>query len=273
VLPELAAGPTELAPVPIPAFATALADEPGFVYRPAFVLTFRATAEVDLLRFYEDAGSTDPRPFLQRDSSVAVTTNAGGFDSRGVAVVDTERRACESTCGDTPDIECLVGCAEDTPLRVYMANRSPPSVMVGRIRTIVRRDDAGAPTSAVEEIFFHDTIPLNFGPSRMEVGKVVGPDGQLEERVFIVCFDSRYVFMVDPEFDRIIDRSIRTGRGPHDIAIDSGVDGAGNAHSYLIIGHFTDSYLGVVDLDMRRPLTYGEMIASIGTPEPPKESR
>jgi len=31
--------------------------------------------------------------------------------------------------------------------------------------------------------------------------------------------------------------------------------------------------MGVVDLDMRRPDTFGTMFASVGTPIPPRESR
>jgi hypothetical protein len=101
---------------------------------------------------------------------------------------------------------------------------------------------------------------------------VVGTDGTLEERVFAVAFDSRSVFIVDPIRERI-EVVIHTGRGPHDIAVDAGVDANGNAEALLFIGHFTDSYLGVVDLDRRRPATYGQLVANIGTPTAPRESR
>ena len=40
----------------------------------------------------------------------------------------------------------------------------------------------------------------------------------------------------------------------------------------MLVGHFTDSYLGVVDLDQRRS-TFGQMIANIGVPVPPPESK
>jgi hypothetical protein len=71
----------------------------------------------------------------------------------------------------------------------------------------------------------------------------------------------------------MVDLIIKTGRGPHAIAFDTGDDGSGNLHSYLYVGHFTDSYLGVVDLDMRHPETFGIMFASIGTPTEPRESK
>ena len=44
-------------------------------------------------------------------------------------------------------------------------------------------------------------------------------------------------------------------------------------HSFLYVGHFTDSYIGVVDLDMRRPETFGSMFATVGAPTPPRESK
>ena len=43
-------------------------------------------------------------------------------------------------------------------------------------------------------------------------------------------------------------------------------------HAFLYLAHFTDSYIGVVDLDARHTRTYGAMFAAIGEPTPPKES-
>jgi hypothetical protein len=44
-------------------------------------------------------------------------------------------------------------------------------------------------------------------------------------------------------------------------------------HAFLHVGHFTDSYIGIVDLDMRRAQTFGQIFATIGQPTPPQESR
>ena len=60
-----------------------------------------------------------------------------------------------------------------------------------------------------------------------------------------------------------------TGRGPQPIAFDTGDD-----YSYMYVGHFTDSNLGVVDLDMRHiATTFATMFATIGSPVPPIESQ
>jgi hypothetical protein len=71
---------------------------------------------------------------------------------------------------------------------------------------------------------------------------------------------------------------IDTGRGPNAIAFDTTCSAAPNAPcgtddmAFLYVGHFTDSYLGVVDLDMRQS-TFGTMFASLGSPLLPVESQ
>jgi len=88
--------------------------------------------------------------------------------------------------------------------------------------------------------------------------------------VFGVAFDSRKVFIYDPEARRT-EAVIHTGRGPHAIAIDTGVPGTADV-AFLYVAHFSDSYIGVVDLDMRHRRTFGQMFASIGNPTPPKDA-
>src|SRR5262249_41715881 len=115
---------------------------------------------------------------------------------------------------------------------------------------------------------------------------------------FAVAFDSRFVFSYDP-IGRRVDAIIRTGRGPHPIAFDTCLpetalkpnglkiatcreikdtlpakdDFGKEGHSFLFVGHFTDSYVGVVDLDMRHDETFGTMFATVGKPTPPPESK
>jgi hypothetical protein len=47
----------------------------------------------------------------------------------------------------------------------------------------------------------------------------------------------------------------------------------GDDHAYAYVGHFLDSYIGVVDLDQRHLGQYGAMIATIGQPVPPRASK
>jgi hypothetical protein len=116
---------------------------------------------------------------------------------------------------------------------------------------------------------FHTTIPLAFGPSRVVVGDILNADGNPEKRVFVVCFDSRMIFIYDP-VRRRIEKQIETGRGPHAFVVD--VDVTAN-HALAYVAHFTDSYLGVISLDQRFPHSYGAIIASIGRPTAPRASK
>jgi hypothetical protein len=164
---------------------------------------------------------------------------------------------------------------------VYVANRAPPSLLIGRIETRTIPEDDAKPTGAFDRVLITDSIPLSFGASKITVGNVIDAQGQLSRRVFAAAFDSRLIFSYDPQA-HAIETVFRTGRGPHGMAVDTtddqkaiqGVRGDKDqtGHAYLYVGHFTDSYLGVIDLDMRHPETFRTMFASVGTPTPPKGS-
>jgi len=282
---SLPTGPTEVAAIPEPAVIRAAralggTGENAVEYREGFAVTFQGSAEVDVLRYYADSGSVPPRPYIVRASAYAVTTNTSNVDSRGIALVDDARRSCESSCADPLDVVCQKACAA-IPLDVYMANRNPQALLIGQITTeldtkLVTDPGATAPheviLGATDKVTFFDSVPLSYGASRIKTGKIINASGVPETRIFAVCFDARTVFVYDPKAHRV-EMAIRTGRGPHAVAVDSGTRSDGDPYSYLYVGHFTDSYLGVVDLDMRRPLTYGQMFASVGTPNPPQESK
>jgi hypothetical protein len=273
VFRNLPVGPSDVAAVPVPRLAR---SEVSFNYQPGFLVTYRTVAQIDLFRFTADE-TTDkmdvrPRPFLSRVDTTPISVNADGKDSRGIAIDASERKECEARCG-AADTACLQPCV-DIPLRLFVANRGPASLLVGKIETkltpeITPEAVAAKATGAFDEVSIHDTVPLAFGPSKVVVGKVIGLDGKLHVRVFAAAFDSRLIFSYDPEAHRV-DAVIRTGRGPHALVVDTSDD---LSHALLYIGHFTDSYLGVVDLDMRNRNTFGTMFASVGKLQPPQESK
>jgi hypothetical protein len=288
LLSGLAERPTELAAVPplglveeVTRLATTETAIRPLDYRPGFLLTFRGVAEIDLLRYELDDSASPSRPFLAASAATAISAVASGVDSRGIAVDDRERKACERACAR--EIECLARCA-DIPLGMYIAHRTPSSLLIGEVRTtLVERDqeDSGASdpanrwASAYDTLTIRDAVPLATGASRVEIGDIVGRDGALHTRVFAVAFDSGLAFSYDPETRRI-DGVIRTGRGPHAIAFDTGTrEGTAGPepYSFMYIAHFTDSYIGVVDLDARKPSTFGSMILTLGKPVPPRESQ
>jgi hypothetical protein len=278
---NVGSGPIEVAHVPVPRLVTLGQRRSSGIaplnYQPGFLVTYNASAEVDLFRFNDDALSSPRRPFLTRASQAFVSVNADGKDSRGVVVDPSKRRTCEAGCAqDASGVGCLRLCL-NTPLDLFIANRAPPSLLLGHLSTVVADSTMAGPEGSgafdASEIF--DTVSLAQGPSKVALGNIIGLDGKPHVRIFTVTFDTKHIFSYDPEL-RIVDGVIETGPGPHAIAVDTCTDDCApgeSPHSFLYVGHFTDSYLGVVDLDARHPETFGIMFASIGTPTAPRESK
>lgn len=230
-------------------------------YLPGFLVTYRDSAQVDLLRYQFDPGN---RSFLVRGGTSAITANSVGYDSRGIAVDSSARTDCEAGCATSAEIvECLYECAA-LQMPVYIANRTPSSLLVAKTRPKQN------PIASDELPSVKDSIPVNFGPSRVVVGKVVDGAGQLATRVFLVSFDAHSLGVYDPAARTI--EFFNTGRGPHGISVDSGVDDAGNPYAYAYIAHFTDSYIGVIDLDQRHRY-YGTIVMTLGRPSAPRASK
>lgn len=269
VLPSLPPGPTEVASVPMPRFVReAGAADAAVVYDPGFLVTYSGAAQVDLVRALPDDGASPPRPFLTRATAAGISTNANGADSRGVVIDASQRTACEQACA-SGDLACLGDCVA-IPLRVFVANRAPATLLTGQLQTTLVRTGERV-TSAFDTLTFFDQVALTQGPSKVALGEIIDVEGERRPRVFVAAFDSRTVFALDPETGRI-DLTIHAGRGPQSLAFDIGDDGDG-LHAYLYIGHFTDSYVGVVDLDARNYKTFGSMFATLGTPVAPRDSK
>lgn len=240
-------------PIGVAAVPKAASADPAS-YQPHFLVTFRDAAEVRLLRYFDDAAANPARPFLADDGGASITANSLDFDSRGIAIDDSARRAAETACELEPaDLraDCLDRAA-DVRLDVYVANRSPATLLVGHTRS-----NSDLPTS-------FDAYPVSFGPSRVVVGDVIDRAGKPSKRVFLVCFDSRAIWVFDPAA-REMEANITTGRGPHALAIDA-------AHGLAYLAHFTDSYLGVIDLDLRHASAYS-IVLTLGRPTAPRASK
>lgn len=255
--------PMELAAIPVPRFV----EEAGINYQPGFLLTYRNAREVSLLRFFEDGalsgeGSSPARPYLVHAAARTIATNSLGVDSRGIAVDASARQQAEALCESDEDETARLNCLTEAgriPIDVFVSNRTPPSLILGRTQP----QNSAAGTEDLP--FFHATLPLTAGPSRVVLGHILNADGEPELRVFVICFDSRLVFIVDPATDSI-EAEIFTGRGPHPMVTDV-------EHGLGYIGHFTDSYIGVVALDQRFPRTYGTIVATVGAPVPPRATK
>ncbi len=266
VLPSLDNGPISVVSIPVPRISRVTSS--AFAYRAGFLVSHRASSALSVLRFEDDAVSKPARPFLVRTGTVANSLSHTGTDQRGLAIDGEDRAKCEVACGET-DLECMTGCVE-IPLRLYVVSRAPSSLLVGTIETkpSFTGDEL---TGLTERISLDESIPLPFGPSLVKLGKIVDADGALAKRVFAVAFDSRFIAAYNPVAHQV-DAVIKTGRGPFGMAFDSGPGENGENEAFLYVGHFTDSYLGVVDLDARRP-TFGTFLVNVGPPVLPREEQ
>jgi hypothetical protein len=263
--------PMGVAALPEPRVVPAL----GLDHLPGFLVGFRNAAAIYMVRTYFDEGANPPRPYAKVPASAAILTNSVGSDSRGLAVDGSRRREEERRCADRfglddvaaqdpvaavaagPDYATCVTEASAVPLDVFVTNRAPSSLLIGRSRPAI------ADIASNDVPAFHTTVPLAIGPTRVVMGDIVTLSGELEKRAFALSFDSRRITIYDPSRQRV-EAEVVTGRGPQAFVADP-------TRGFGYVAHFTDSYIGVVDLDQRNP-TFGTIVASIGTPTPPRAS-
>jgi len=245
---------------------------------PDFLTSFRGNATLQLVRVYADAESNPPRPYTKAVEGVRILANANGSDSRGLAIDNSLRRIEEQRCASRfgidatcatdpacaaaagPDYQACADSAAAIPLDVLVTNRLPPSLLVGHTQRQTLEQPGPLDVPAIQV-----AMALGYGPARVVVGPVVNPQGERERRAFATCFDSRRIVVYDIERQRI-DTEIQTGRGPQAFVVDA-------EHALGYVAHFTDSYIGVVDLDQRHARTYGSIIGSIEQPVAPRSSK
>jgi len=281
--------------------------------RPAFLETNHSTAEVDLLRYWDDdnagcmlgdagcpqgTASSNHRPFIVKDAAFPLNTNFGGTDSRGIAIDPTPRLACEARPGTDKTV-----CA-DLPARVFIANRTPPSLVLGEVGGVAPSGLAYDP----DLLTLSANISLPAGPSTVYVAPIVNAEGNYEVRVFVVNFDSSTISVYDPNCGggsssaictnlALVD-TINVGPGPFAMAFDPFVlaEVAANApvalddrtypplplpphiqkqplkrYRFAYVASFTQSYVQVIDLDQSQP-TFESVVFTLGNPTPPKGS-
>lgn len=220
-------------------------------YRPGFWLAFRGQPFIQLLRYSDAFDAPDGVPFLETAFADRLSTTSVA-DIRGLAVDASQRSACESNCaGETA---CLGACA-GVALDVYLSNTVPASLLVGH-STSARR--AIVPNDRLE---VSDVVAIDNGPARTVMGHIRDERGELQRRVFVTSFDARSVTIYNPDAG-VVEARVLTGRGPAALAIDGA-----NAVGY--VAHFTDSYVGIIDLD-RRHQTFGTIIRALGRAMPPR---
>lgn len=266
--------------------------------RPAFFQTSRSIPEVSLLRQYPDESGATPsslhRPFLDRETGFPVAIGAGGNDSRGIVVDPTPRIACKAKVRPADpaknrtqvDVDADLQTCGQKPARVFIANRSPASLLVGEVGGEATAADAYNP----DRLVIHSTIPLSAGPSKLYLAPVVERDGAYGLRVFAVCFDSATVFVFNPDTEQV-ENVIRVGLGPFamtfdpfdmnevathaQVAYDPRAAGTGlRRYRFAYLASFTNSFVQVIDLDNAQVdrSTFERVVFTLGRPQRPKGS-
>jgi hypothetical protein len=279
-----------------PAPGCEVADPGQPCVRPAFLETNHSVAEIDLIRYFDDDGSSQQRPFLNREVAYTLTATQGGTDTRGIVIDPSPRIACryQVAAGDPGPID---PCTDQTmnskacqqwiacgtvPSRVFIASRSPASLVVG---TIGGPSASGDGSFDPDRLTLTDVKPLATGPSNVYLAPIVDSGGNLALRVFIVCFDANQIFVYDPD-NQVIENVINVGSGPFAMAFDPfdirrvathrPVTGVPSLHDYRFgyVALFTNSYLQVMDLDDSisgvSPYTFENIVFTLGTPTQPK---
>ncbi len=280
--------------------------------RNAFLQSSRSFPELSLLRQYPDEfggiSSSLRRPFLDREAGYSVAIGASGNDSRGVAIDPTPRLLCKSkvqpadaskgrTASDVA--RDVLACAR-RPARVFMANRSPASLIIGEVggggpttasgQANVPGQEAGFDTYDPDRISIQRIVPLSAGPTRVFLAPVVERDGAYALRVFVVCSDSATVFVYDPDAGQI-ENVIRVGLGPNAMAFDPFTFEDVAVHAqvpldprepgrnlrrfrFAYVASFTNSFVQLIDLDNAQAdrATFERIVFTLGRPVAPKGS-
>jgi hypothetical protein len=238
--------------------------------RPSFLETNRNTAEIDLLRYYDDDGSTLGRPYLTREAVYPITSNAVGTDSRGIVIDPTPRLECKAQ-GYAPTDCALI------PARVFFASRTPAALGLGLVGSVPA---SGLGSYDPDLLTYLPPVSMPAGPSNVYIAPIVDGLGKLQLRVFLVLFDSNQIAIYDP--DTGIPQIINVGPGPFAMAFDPftlddvaahtavtrDAHGSG-AYRFAYVASFTQSFVQMIDLDQTQP-TYGDVVFTLGQPTLPK---
>ncbi|HSY23535.1 MAG TPA: hypothetical protein VK841_15520 [Polyangiaceae bacterium] len=251
---------------------------------PAFLETTHNVAEIDLLRYYNDDGSSVKRPFLVREAAYTLTANIGGTDSRDIVIDATPRQACKFH-----NLGSLAECAQ-RPARVFFASRTPPALVFGEIG---QSSESGSVGYDPDRLVITGNQPIANGGSRVYLAPIVDRTGHYALRVFVVCFDANQIFVWDPNAE-ILENIINVAPGPFAMAfdpfdMDAVADQAAveadprqdptlnlKRYRFAYVASFTQSFVQVIDLDdsieASSNTTFEQVVFTLGQPTFPKGS-
>lgn len=154
--------------------------------------------------------------------------------------------------------------------RAFLTDNIPPSVVVLDTRPLPTSIPPGQPANQVVDVVDVCQTPSHLGLRQVMV-PAVGGGLRLQTLLYVVCFLSGQVMVVDPDTAHVLD-TILIGGGPNDIAFST----TRPARAYTT--NFIDSTIAVIDLEpsvVRQDTgqrianrNYNRVIARIGIPRP-----
>jgi YVTN family beta-propeller protein len=227
--------------------------------RGAFALAPRRSGDPDTLWYL--TSSVQPLIATFRVAELGVVVPAGNFALGGAFPVGNDVR----------DIAFEPGGA-----RAFFAQNNPPSLAVLDTRLRAEPPQAGLPRNDVV-----DRVDVCQSPSQIRIDErlVPGAGGappRRQTRVYVTCFTSNQVMVVDPDLARVTD-IVQVGRGPNDVAFyPRSADGSGvlldpksgASRRFAYVSHFSEHTLGVIDVTPGSP-TENRLVGRLGLPEPP----
>jgi YVTN family beta-propeller protein len=136
--------------------------------------------------------------------------------------------------------------------RAFVTVNTPPSVAVLDTRPQLVGPTPGTPSNQVVDVINVCQTPSHMG---------VRYDAAGRPRIYVACFQSNQVMVVDPDHAVVTD-TIIVGRGPNDIVFDE-------TRQVAYVTHYGESTIGVIDL-LPGSATENRLVARIGVPIPPR---
>ena len=87
------------------------------------------------------------------------------------------------------------------------------------------------------------------------VKDIAAKDNPQRHLVYVVCFGSSQIYVIDPQLAKVIDQ-IQTGKGPNVLEFDL-------EHQLAFVANFLENTIGVIDLNPSHP-SFNRMVLRIG---------
>ncbi len=147
--------------------------------------------------------------------------------------------------------------------RAFLTQNQPPTVAV--LDTRVTPTSGGLPVNQIVDVIDVCQEPSNMLMQRLSGPGPIGAAAQQLTRLFVVCFLSNQVMIVDPDTADVLG-TVLLGRGPSEIAYQETAGFSPERRAYVT--NFGDWTISMIDLDPGSP-TENRVVARIGLPTPP----